>query len=355
MLISFHPLADIFPLIEGAEFDALVADVREQGLREPIVLFEGSILDGRNRYRACNAAGVEPRFETYDGTDPVGYVISLNIHRRHLNESQRAMAHARIATLKHGVRSDTAIAVSVPTQAQASAMLNVSVDSGQRARKVLNEGTPELIKAVESGDVSVSAGAHLATLPREDQTAIVEAGPTVAREAAKTIREGGVVNRTSFTGNNQWFTPAPYLTMAREVLGEIDLDPATHEIAQQSVKASKFYTEEDNSLTKEWHGRIWLNPPYAQPEIGHFADKMVEESSSGRVEQAIMLTHNYTDTAWFQKLARAASSICFTRGRIRFISPTGEIAAPTQGQAFFYFGANIDSFKKVFSEIGFVK
>ena len=70
--------------------------------REPIVLFEGAILDGRNRYRACMAAGVDPRFEIYDGNDPLAYVISLNLKRRHLDESQRAMVAAKIANIGGG-------------------------------------------------------------------------------------------------------------------------------------------------------------------------------------------------------------------------------------------------------------
>jgi ParB-like chromosome segregation protein Spo0J len=90
--LKFHPTADIFPLMEGEELDALVADIKEYGVREKIVLFEGKILDGRNRYRACLAAGIEPGlYINAEGSidDPVAYVISKNIHRRHLTAGEK--------------------------------------------------------------------------------------------------------------------------------------------------------------------------------------------------------------------------------------------------------------------------
>ena len=162
------------------------------------------------------------------------------------------------------------------------------------------------------------------------------------------------VRGTLGTGNNQWHTPSEFIEMARNVLGDFDLDPASDPIAQNTVRAGIFYTQESNGLDKELKGRMWCNPPYAQPAISHFADKMVAEVSAGNVTGAIMLTHNYTDTRWFHTLANVATAICFTKGRIRFGFPTGEKASPTQGQAFFYFGDKPHEFSKVFSDCGFV-
>jgi phage N-6-adenine-methyltransferase len=159
---------------------------------------------------------------------------------------------------------------------------------------------------------------------------------------------------TTGTGQNEWFTPAKYIELAREVLGEIDLDPATHPHAQKTIRARKFYTAEDDGLAHEWHGRVWLNPPYAQPWVAQFASKMVEEFCAGRVSSAIVLTHNYTDTEWFHHLANHCAAICFSRGRIRFEDEDGNEAAPTQGQAFFYFGNLPIQFKVVFEGVGFV-
>ena len=185
--MKYHSLADVFPLIEGAEFDALVADVAKQGLLEAIVTLDGDILDGRNRYRACVAAGVEPHFEVFEGADPVAFVVSKNVARRHLDESQRALAAAKIATLQKGRPIENA-SIEAFSQNDAAALLNVSRSGVQRAREVLNEGTPELVKAVEAGRVSVSAAADVATLPKVEQTEIVAKGEREILEAAKRIR-----------------------------------------------------------------------------------------------------------------------------------------------------------------------
>ena len=159
---------------------------------------------------------------------------------------------------------------------------------------------------------------------------------------------------TAFTGNYEWYTPAEYVEHARRVLGFIDLDPASSALAQATVLATNYFSKEDDGLAQEWHGCVWLNPPYAQPAIEHFVDKLIEETAAGRTSHAILLTHNSTDTAWFQKAARASAAICFTRGRIAFVDTEGERAAPTQGQAFFYFGEHTQSFKAEFSQVGFV-
>lgn len=182
-----------------------------------------------------------------------------------------------------------------------------------------------------------------------------EATKTAAtNKAVKLCELDKTIRGTQGTGENEWYTPEEYIQAARDVFGEIDLDPASSDKAQEIVGAQKHFTKADNGLARQWHGRIWLNPPYAQPDIANFVSKMADEWKSGRVQSAIMLTHNYTDTEWFHVGAGACSAICFTRGRIKFYSPDGDIAAPTQGQAFFYFGPDTERFREVFSAFGFV-
>ena len=165
---QFHPLANLFPLIEGDELVDFVEDVRANGLLVPIVLYEGMILEGRNRFRACSAAGVAPRFEQYTGKDPVGFVVSMNLRRRHLDESQRAMVAAKLATMKQGARTDLS-PIGEMSQAKAAELLNVGKRSVERAADVRESGAPELLRAVERGEVSVTAAADVATMSLEAQ------------------------------------------------------------------------------------------------------------------------------------------------------------------------------------------
>lgn len=350
--LQYHPLANIFPLMEGQELDALVEDIREHGLREPIIITpDRTILDGRNRYRACLLSGAEPRchITNIPESEWASYVVSLNLKRRHLTESQRATVAARLETMKHGrPGKDANLHLS---RADAAEMLNVSPRTVATAKKVIEDGAEELVEAVERGDVAVSAAAELVVLPKDEQAEIVAAGPDAVREAAKEIRH----HRTQFTGENEWYTPQQHLDVVRSFLGGIDLDPASNPIAQERVGAARYFTIDDDGLKQEWGGRIWLNPPYAQPHIQQFVEKLVSEYEAGRVTEAVMLTHNYTDTGWFHLAESQAARICFTRGRIRFVSPEGQLAAPTQGQAFFYFGERADEFTEAFQQFGFVR
>ena len=169
---AFHPAAELFPLIEGQEFADLVADIRAHGLLEPIALYNDQILDGRNRYRACLEAGVEPRFCEYTGDDAIAFVVSLNLKRRHLNETQRAMIAAKIANMRQGERTDLA-SIDAKSQGEVAELLNVSRSSVQRAAKIQSDGTQELANAVQRGDIKVSLGVRLAKLPRSEQREIL--------------------------------------------------------------------------------------------------------------------------------------------------------------------------------------
>lgn len=186
-----HSIADIFPRMSAAEYAALRDDIQKNGQREPIWVWNDQIIDGRHRAQACEELGIEPASRQYDGDEStlVAFVVSLNLHRRHLDESQRAMVAGRLATLPKGTNQHASI--EAPTQTQAADLLNVSRPSVQRAREVIEHGAPELMQAVESGRVSVSAAATIADglkEHKEQQAEIVARGEREILEAAKAIR-----------------------------------------------------------------------------------------------------------------------------------------------------------------------
>ena len=155
------------------------------------------------------------------------------------------------------------------------------------------------------------------------------------------------------SGNNEWYTPAEFVEAAREVLGRFDLDPASSEIANRTVQAARIFTEEDDGLQQDWPvGNIWMNPPYAQPLMGQFADKFAAEVRRG--SNGIVLVNNATETAWFQTIAAECSAVCFPKGRIRFLDPDGNQGAPLQGQAIIYCGPAPEDFAQAFAGFGLV-
>jgi phage N-6-adenine-methyltransferase len=194
-----------------------------------------------------------------------------------------------------------------------------------------------------------------AKVPEDQFEAYVES----CREANQELTQAGLLKIANGShvslnsGENEWYTPPEYIEAAREAMGSIDLDPASCEVAQANVKARRHFTIDDNGLDKKWSGNVWLNPPYSKETIGLFAEKVVIESS--RVNQAIVLVNNATDTAWFHRLASVASAACFMKGRIRFLDKTGFPAnTPVQGQVAVYVGTGVEEFRKAFCRFGVV-
>ena len=155
--------------------------------------------------------------------------------------------------------------------------------------------------------------------------------------------------------NNDWYTPAVIIEAARTVMGSIDVDPASSDIAQSIVKAEEYYTIDDCGLAASWVGNVWLNPPYSMPAVDLFSTKLVESVKNGSIDSAIVLTNNGTDTKWFHSLLSVSSSLCIFKGRVKFADETGEnFLQARQGQVLFYVGNACDRFKSEFKEFGMV-
>lgn len=156
------------------------------------------------------------------------------------------------------------------------------------------------------------------------------------------------------SGDNEWYTPKEIVDAARSVLGTIDLDPASSEAANEQIKALRFFSEEDNGLLQNWSGKVWMNPPYSQPLIQQFCEKLYDSLEAGLVTEAVVLVNNATETRWFQDLAQICDGVCFPKARIRFWAPSKPSNSPLQGQAILYFGDNFHSFQMTFLEFGLI-
>jgi hypothetical protein len=194
--LPIHPYAEIFPPMIHPEFDRLCGDIAVNGLQDEIVLYEGKVLDGRHRYLACLARMVTPRFREYAGEcgSPLSYVVSRNLHRRQLTESQRAFVAARLkplfeeearqrqlAGLKQGdhppvsanLRKREKPEENASSAQKAAEAMQVSARSVEFADQVKKQGIPELVEAVARGELAVSAASRIARLPAEQQKEVL--------------------------------------------------------------------------------------------------------------------------------------------------------------------------------------
>jgi phage N-6-adenine-methyltransferase len=162
------------------------------------------------------------------------------------------------------------------------------------------------------------------------------------------LKSGGQAAMASNSGNNEWYTPSEWIERARQAMRSIDVDPASNATAQNTVQASEWYDQERDGLKQEWHGNVWLNPPYARGLIEAFVERLLEQYQSGNTQQAIVLVDNRTDTRWFQQLCSVASAVAFTKGRVNFYNETVESSSPANGSAFVYLGRNFQAFRQAF-------
>lgn len=180
-----HPLSEVFPLMDKDELAKLAADIEANGLREPVVLYEGMILDGRNRWSACKRLKMQ-QVETvqYEGDNPAAFVVSVNLHRRHLSVSQRAMIAAELARLEKGWQNKGSASANAQncalretTQEEAAEALSVSKRTVQKAKKVLEKGSKKQVEKVKKGEATVDA-VESEIREKEEQAKKTELSPT---------------------------------------------------------------------------------------------------------------------------------------------------------------------------------
>lgn len=369
----------LIPPLSAEERAQLEANILADGCRDPLVTWGEILIDGHNRHEICTKHGlpfdvVEHEFSSRD--DAIEWIINNQFGRRNLSDYQRGVLALRMKPImekraeakrletqgRPEKLSQISDAVISPASEKfradeaVSELANVSRDTIRKIERIEEVAKPEVKALAAAGDVSINLASQFVDLPQEVQqeaiAAIAEHSEPAKEVMRKAVKKAHVANNS---GNNEWYTPADYIALAREVMGGIDTDPATSEIANRTVQAAQIFTAEDNGLTQQWSGRVWCNPPYAQPLIAEFAEAIASKFEAGEIEQACVLVNNGTETGWFQRMLQAASAVCFPRSRIRFVDPEGNPSgAPLQGQAVLYLGNEPETFARVFSEKGAV-
>jgi ParB family chromosome partitioning protein len=190
-------------------------------------------------------------------------------------------------------------------------------------------------------------------LSKKDVVALARVAKENPEKAKEILSSGKKPHVSRNTGKNEWYTPDEYIDAVCKVLGTIDCDPASSEIANRTVRARTFFTIDDDGLKQKWSGKVFMNPPYNSKLITKFCSKLVKDFVSNDVTDFIVIVNNATETKWFRELVSVASAICFPSGRIKFKDQNGDnIGAPLQGQAVLYAGDNHELFLGVFSEFG---
>ncbi len=228
--LQFHPAASVFPMMRGEEYQELLYDIQEHGLREPILLCDGQILDGRNRFRVCREIGIEPAFRKWDGKggSPLSVVLSLNLHRRHLTSSQRAAIAVEILPMlereakerqresgrEHGrgkVVQKTSQPIDGPMRQprsteQAARLLSTNSDYVKAAKKV-HEADPALLQKVRDGETHIADALRRVVKDKKQQL------PTAKEAKRIAIAENKMVPAR----DGYYHSPKPEEQIAQEV------------------------------------------------------------------------------------------------------------------------------------------
>lgn len=178
-----HDLSKAFPAMTEAEYSALLENIREHGQRHPIITYQGQILDGHHRFRACAELGKEPYLKEYGGNDPAGYAISSNLHRRHLSASQRAGAIVACNEWRNEGRVQLCTGAELPkTSAQLAETAQVSTRTIDSAKAAQSAGFGELIR---DGKIEAKPAAELARKAPEVAARVVAKEITPAQGKAE--------------------------------------------------------------------------------------------------------------------------------------------------------------------------
>lgn len=353
--------AALIPPLSAEERQQLEENIVEHGgARDPLVAWASkgtlTLLDGHNRYEICTRLGLpfdvhELRFKSRDEAED--WIDRNQLGRRNLDARQMSLLRGRRYNRTKKANDGSRGNQHTEAAGKMSTAESLAAEHGVDEKTIRRDG--KFAEAVEALGIEREIVTGEIDAPKHAIVAAAQALPEKptaqqVEQAVEAVKSKPHVANNS--GDNEWYTPKEYIEAARQVLGEIDLDPASNPIANEVVRAATYYTAEDSGLDKDWQGTLWMNPPYESGLIGQFVEKLCDSYASGAVTNAVVLVNNATETRWFQSLAEQASAICFPKGRVKFWHPR-KVAVPLQGQAILFLGPNADEFARAFSQFGF--
>lgn len=350
----------LIPPLTPDERAQLEANLLADGCRDALVVWAGEniLLDGHNRLDICQAHGIE--FDVYeldlaDRDAAKNWIDTNQLGRRNLTPDfislLRGRIYERTKQAHGGAREASYQNDNLKTSQVLADKFGVSqptiLRDAQFARAVdaLRDVAPDLESDIVSG----------LSLPK---STIIDAAKVIVLEPEKAKELlSGVRNILHSSESVEWYTPAPYVDAARELFGGvIDLDPASCEYANNTIRSVRYFTKDDNGLNFEWHGRVWLNPPYGRDEDGSrqetWSRYLINQYKSGNCTEAVLLVIAAPGNKWFYPLWEFP--ICFPDHRIKFYGENGGPSMPTHSNAIVYFGNKIKEFHRIFSKFGVI-
>ena len=268
---------------------------------------------------------------------------TTNIERLRVRDGARAYQEAARVLKRADVLVDASILVQTAERAIAVANPGRTRAETGRGRAIPPaEIDIKLISKIRAAHAHVDEGVFRSLVAGARESAEPLTRKRIA-QAGRDARGAASPKTVHYTGNFEWTTPPHIIEAARRVMGGIDLDPASSDAAQAVVQARKYYTAHEDGLKRAWAGRVWLNPPYERGLVQAFVGRLGEHIASGKATEALLLTNNSTDTAWWQGAASHALAVCMLAGRLRYLTPSGAaVGAAIQGQAILYFARDVD-------------
>lgn len=370
------------------ELAGLEADIVARGCLDAIKTWNGMIVDGHNRFEICERLGKPYRVEalSFDTREEAkAWMIAHQLGRRNLPENviayyrgqykallqeiakaagvSRGRAASVFGAMKAEMVQDNSHSVNYPVpfsdpRKVTPELLSRHVDYARAVEKVSSETGVAPVAIASISGLTQKATQQLAEslesanerVREQAKNAITEM--VAGEEPAKAMKRAHAMYNT---GENEWYTPADLVECARKLLGTIDLDPASSQMANETVQAVTWYGVEQDGLTQAWSGNVWMNPPYARGLIERFIDRLVTAHLAGDVPEALVLVNNATDTRWFHQMQSVPDRHTLALSyRVRFVSPEGRDPNAMQGQVIVYLGQRRQEFADAFRDHGVV-